>query len=126
MSELPAGRELDALIAEKVMGLSPVEWVGDSLLYGDQDTGGRVPHYSTDIRAALQVLEHMSPAKRVGQAYLPCITLNAPVAEGQWPDDVPLGRWSVEWFDGVQTLSCEDAETAPLAICRAALKAVGI
>lgn len=62
---MKAGRELDALIAEKVMGLQiSKEWVDDEheefdyLLLDDEDNyrwTNPVPFYSTDIAAAWEV-----------------------------------------------------------------------
>lgn len=59
---MPAGREMDALIAEKVMGFY-------FNTYGKSFTGKKYPgwhnlnqllHYSTDIAAALEVMEKMA------------------------------------------------------------------
>ena len=61
---MKAGRELDALIAEKVLGLSGVR-DGKSWLYGDNWTHNKegvlclVPHYSTQIADAWLVVEKM-------------------------------------------------------------------
>lgn len=61
---LSAGRELDALIAEKVMGLELVQdmqveelryWVPGSR----KKEHKALPHYSTDMSAAWTVVEHM-------------------------------------------------------------------
>jgi hypothetical protein len=117
---MPAGREMDALIAERVMGW---KWMGidhETLAmlldptarrhpawreYPDRphssDWDAYVPHYSTDIAAAWEVVEAMQSESR--------------------PD--------AEWIhfaaaiDGVNLLT-ETAGDAALAICRAALKAV--
>ena len=117
-TEMEAGRELDALVAEKVMG-----WTRD-------DRGAWVPPgcrplrngyyterpgcYSTDIAAAWRVVEAM----RVAGWY-------TKVEDGHDgpPSENPRG-WhcrvsrAYDWFEGW-------ADTAPLAICRAALAAVG-
>lgn len=110
---MEAGRELDALVAEKVMGLTPVEWSGWegdlSLVYGDQETGGIVPRYSTDIGAAWEVVEKLKQDRTVHL----------------W--SVPSG-YMVQ-MTGVNAKMLEvigQADTAPLAICRAALSSVGV
>lgn len=129
MSRLEAGRELDALVAEKVMGWRVVLRESDrpGVVYFDNGDGGGhlAPAYSTDIRAAWDVLEKMSGANNPTGPHIDSVILNTPHGPGQFPDDVPLGKWSIEWFDGVETLMGTDADTAPLAICLAALKAVG-
>ena len=71
---MKAGRELDALIAEKVLGLSGVR-DGKSWLYGDNWTHNKegvlclVPHYSTQIADAWLVVEKM-----LENGYMPTIT----------------------------------------------------
>ena len=52
---MKAGRKLDALIAEKVMGFSShySNWKGKYVV------DGKVPHYSTQIADAKQVLDKM-------------------------------------------------------------------
>ena len=120
MTELPAGRELDALIAEKVMGRvvthpeqsSPgylLEWSGDAYEVGGART---LPSYSTDIADAWEVV--------------------AKLETGRPHRQVRLSGYNVdEWFCDVALFLGEDRGTvwgegnsAPLAICRAALKAV--
>jgi len=117
---MPAGRDLDALIAENVMGWKD-RGIGYSfedningyecVLYIDKD---KLPHYSTDIAAAWQVIEWLE--KNTTEKY------NSPSLFS-----VPHG-WSMvlyekrdnhapAWLDAF-------APTAPLAICRAALLAV--
>jgi len=85
------GRELDALIAEKVMGWS---WgiIGDL-----------IPAYSTDISAAWEVVEEMGD----------CLHLRQHGEQGEWE----------AWFCGYPN-SKAHGETAPEAICKAALLAV--
>jgi len=146
--EMPAGREMDALVAEKVMG-----WLAWSerrpeyihvvfqrpgerepfmkfrnpeaeraryapMAFGDIDPMNHVvcdiPRYSTEIAAAWEVVERLRADKVMGGASIAAV--NA-------PDDATPGEWCVEWFDGNRTLDCATGDTAPLAICRAALKA---
>jgi hypothetical protein len=62
-----SGRELDAAIAERVMGFEEVESYGQVVRYHnkerDLEYGGRwssvVPNYSTEMDAAMQVVEKM-------------------------------------------------------------------
>lgn len=130
---LEAGRELDALVAEKVMGWERVEGVDINRREGvpeeklDADRWhcrrawfvgnerkaceecGTLPTYSTDIAAAWEAVEKVLPDFLVDLTY--------------WHIDSPhvtLYRRndSSENYSGI-------APTAPLAICLAALKAVG-
>jgi len=128
-ANMPAGREMDALIAEKVMGFrrekTPPDYNGE---YGGEDIlvpisidhenfiyppKGKialtyfVPNYSTDIATAWSVAEKMH-------------SLSVYRENNQW--------WS--WFfDGYNDdkiiYGKASADTAPEAICRAALMAVG-
>ena len=95
---MKAGRELDALIAEKVMGwrLQAEPYTCWNLPDGDQRI--YTPNFSTDIAAAWRVVEKMrSPDFRLNR-------------EGDW----------VCCFGGTVAF-CGDGDTAALAICRAAL-----
>lgn len=113
------GRELDALVAEKVMGLR-VEW-GQDTPCPDCDEVGRYcggrawcspcrawyysayKDYSTDIAAAWEVVERL-------------------VAGGERHFVVEkAGAWLVRFREG----DWLPGETAPHAICLAALRAVG-
>lgn len=123
---MEAGRELDALIAERVMGLNPVknsnpynmiftrrrDWVDmDDYYYEGEDDGyhfvDEVPHYSTDIAAAWKVVEHM---KADGwQCHM-----------RGW---VNSNDWQCGFVHPGGQMSWNTADTAPLAICCAALRA---
>lgn len=102
---LPAGRELDALVAAKVMGWQP----NPGWLTAER----HIPSYSTDIAVAWQIAEAMRLAA---------------IPEEEWAS----GGWRAAqepfnapgWYER-DVNDWEWAETAPLAICRAALKAVG-
>jgi ABA sandwich protein len=126
MADLPAGRELDALIADKVMKLilcpnwEPINLGSAGGLHLQKMCTHKdkscvpwrdgfeefSPRYSTDIASAWEVVEKLRP--KVLQLF-------------EYPQrweagfGLPLAGWT----------SMEPAETAPLAICRAALKAVG-
>ena len=107
-------RELDALIAEKVFGWthcapnSPYDGEVTGVFFGTgrPHGGGTIPlpHYSTDISAAWEVVEKVG---LLNEYLLGC-----------WDD----GIWVVSDVDGNWYA---DAVTAPLAICLAALKAKG-
>ena len=109
IDEHPASRCLDYWIAEQVLDLSCLH---------DPPTGILLPvdiqvkPYSSDIAAAWEVAEKMAE---------------------QWPDfsvgsgwiKGNDGNWSVSWgFDGHGWEWTEPCESAPLAICKAALLAV--
>lgn len=131
---MPAGRETDALIAEKVMGLKPEPssehegWYGDLIPIGDHefiDPQGwvyfdkkyglqPVPDYSTNIAAAWKAVEKLNLSYRIGidKAH----------------DNV---FWC--WFDlddpedyAMEKNYYATGNTVPLAVCRAALLAVNV
>lgn len=143
--ELPAGRELDALVAEKVMGwrwyvftiaasgenvraifppddTAPVRFGYLPWKRGDHDwriaNGGYPPAFSTDIAAAWEVVAEME--KR-----------------GQWCQVERCRRvgWCVTFaadpgahcspaYEDEGIIDC--ASTVPLSICRAALKVLSV
>lgn len=144
---MEAGRELDALVAEKVMGWTAVfRLAGGNIPYGFPDDDYNrdvdehrkhgtcgfptdyhrepIPEYSTDISAAWEVVEHFRQrqwtVKLVGH---------------EWYDG---GRWECTLLDALDTERSRaldtqrhnadkqgwDEPSAPLAICRAALKAI--
>ena len=113
-----AGRALDALIAEKVMGQT-IEWIGGdpfltNLIY--EGRGGsystNAPRYSTDIAAAWEVVEKLGDMS-VHHFYDPTLE--------EW-------FYHVAWRspDGIEHHCSAEANTAPYAICLAALKAVRV
>ncbi|MBY0205283.1 BC1872 family protein [Paenibacillus cucumis (ex Kampfer et al. 2016)] len=100
--ELKKGRELDSHVALIVMGVKEVTIVGKYHFIDSLDTP--LPNYSTDISAAWDVLNKM-------------IYFGMEVNVGfyeKW--DCALDYRGTNW--------CEQAETAPEAICKAALLAV--
>lgn len=147
MSEIPAGRELDALIAEKVMGQSLASFCdyfkgqrcdgkrltrcnacgaqGHGNCYGPGRGGAlqvdcenvcSAPSFSTDIAAAWLVVGKLRESGRV-------LTLSVDECGfpgGEWRCFM---QWDVESGDN-EGHCWADGQTAPLAICRAALKAV--
>jgi hypothetical protein len=112
---MPAGYEMNKLIAEHIFGMRIEEnhglaggfyWVGNGVQFGDMRVQN-VPDYSTDIEAAWKVVEKMVRFS---------ITIES------FPKGV-LCRF----FGAGQTTAGDAvgwADTAPLAICRAALLAV--
>ena len=112
IDEMPAGREMDALVAERVMGATIIERnTGSNLIFYDyrarkDDKAFTAQKYSTDIAAAWQVVEKVVPGRGISiEAF-----------------KKPPLVWHVEFYMGVGW-SAND-ESLPLAICRAALKAV--
>ena len=99
------GRELDALVAEKVMGFTPA--VGPSGTRYGFVGGSHLPAYSTDIAAAWRLMDHFK-----GDEQHPMVRY-----DGKRPEGKP--RWTA-----VVRTCRGDADTAPHAICLAALKAV--
>jgi hypothetical protein len=103
-------RELDLDVAEKVMGfdrltarVDPMNRAGEPQYHMGYPHGHDfAPFYSTDIAAAMQVVEKME--RRVEIVYVPNTAL----------------PWMVWLRDSERTF----AETLPEAICRAALAAV--
>ena len=131
--DLPAGRELDALVAEKVMGWRITAW-NDGEPWGNREVfppfepingipadcdcishseAGEPPHYSTDIAAAWEVVE-----KLWDEDFHVQFQLVHQVTAGKWRVEFPTRK--VPHHNYVFA----HADTASLAICRAALKAV--
>lgn len=125
MSELKAGRELDALIAEKVMGwkrgpkrqyIEGENWLlpdGASPHYREGAVGGLkaiIPSFSTDIAAAFEVFEKL--AEQFADVGVHALS------RGFWEAEI-YDESKAEWIRA-------SARTAPLAICLAALKAVEV
>lgn len=111
---MPAGREMDALIARNIIGLEESHEPGWWWINGMME---ECPDYSTDIAAAWEVVEFL---------------LNSGYAPNLVNDD--NGKWYLS-FNGTQDLDTVTfvtaftdvpelwCESAPLAICRAALLA---
>lgn len=113
-----SGRELDAAVAEHVMG-----WKRGDPKYGDMPWyppgigrylgGGRLnlPKFSTDIAAAWEVVERLAEFE-INDIEVTVEIRN--VAEG----------WACWIHSGCEEIAEAREETAPLAICRAALLAM--
>lgn len=115
---LNAGRELDAAVAERVMGWTRTHEThrlhGRTYLRGAAPATGRlqaVPAYSTDIAAAWLVVEKLRE-----HGWFPSVQAQEECGQlgGRWLCEVDP-RFS--FIDG-------DGSTAPLAVCRAALAAM--
>lgn len=129
------GPDLDRLIAEKLFGWAWYEFKGDKYLVPpgfegpgwNDDNGNRpgfltrlkrfpklTPNYSTDISAAWKVVDKV----RNKSIAFSIVTL--------W--DQPTGKYlwlaKFEWW-GTERFEFSAQDTAPHAICLAALKAVG-
>jgi hypothetical protein len=130
---MPAGREMDALIAEKIMGYTLSELslpAYPKYKLFDIESGEfsgyvkEVPHYSTDIADAWEVVKRMPIPFKL---------------EKCWEKAYQIGPegWSACWCTDADCEGCNEnsrctngddawAETAPLAICRYALKVAGV
>ena len=133
IDEMPAGREMDALVAEKVMGYTLSELslpAYPKYKLFDIESGEfsgyvkEVPHYSTDIADAWEVVKRMPIPFKL---------------EKCWEKAYQIGPegWSACWCTDADCEGCNEnsrctngddvwAETAPLAICRYALKVAGV
>lgn len=119
MTDLSPGRELDAAVASRVMGWHDVKFQPIANAFGEKvldEYAGHppndllknsiIPKYSTDIRFAFDVLEKLK-----SMAMFAALVS----AKGQpWVCKVNKDTAFVE----------ERADAAPLAICKAALKAM--
>jgi hypothetical protein len=110
MNEL-SGIELRAAVAERVMGWKRSERFSD-MWTQNGSTYMRLPHYESDIAAAMEVAEAM---RARGYSFL----LNI-------PDPAEPRTWWAEFADttSIYDDGLEYQDTAPLAICRAALAAL--
>jgi hypothetical protein len=125
-----AGRELDAEIARRIMGVEAHQAKtgdmiftihrdfiddGDYWYYREGWGYDEVPHYSTDIAAAWQVVERVRTFNKGDEIGL----------------EVSVIALSDHYDCHIETnssayLVVEEADTAPLAICLAALHVVGV
>jgi hypothetical protein len=109
MDDLQAGRELDALVAEKVMGIKCGVCLQDGQLEPITMDWREIPHYFTDIAAAWEVhLEACSWLFSKRRQYLRALQEQARTENGElvaWPDVLVVLR-----------------DRMPEAICLAALE----
>jgi hypothetical protein len=141
--QVPAGRELDALVAEKVMGWSRKTGVdGWDDMWPPGENGnierrvtapgfGGLPHYSTDVAAAWKVVEKLHQSRFI---------VRLSISNGQygWSQRWEIAIWrSVHRDSGLVVENCRkipheerrevsfkaEADSVLLAICHVALKA---
>ena len=111
-----AGRALDAIIAEKVMGLTEKDWPWDYRTDGMASRSGQMPPpYSTSIAAAWEVVEKFQVA---GNKVWVHLSRHAGI-------HVHIALYLNNNASFAHHDVAAEADTAPLAICLAALKAVG-
>ena len=103
MTDLPAGRELDALIERQVFGIASSHPVGIS---PDGSFAYLLPPYSTDLNAAWEV------ALKLGAGF--SISLVDDVEDSEEP-------WNASLYEGVVQKHQAWGATAPLAICHLAV-----
>lgn len=104
-------REIDIQIAEKIMGSTLTEISGQLLENGPsvkRPSGGGIllRRYSTDIAAAFEIVEKLAST-------LDRKTFRLAFRYGRWYAE--FGVWDMEFVE---------ADTAPMAVCLAALKTV--
>ena len=124
---MKAGRELDALVAEKVMGWTwdgKTAWspTGSRLWMVRKDPYWWLPYYSTDIAAAWEVVEKLVLLENCQ------LTRNT---KGEWAGENGLYAVTRLCHDPIGSIgelkrvSLGEGETMPHAIALAALKTVG-
>ena len=133
---LHAGRELDALVAERVMGYTTSKMDGlpetDRYILWERvplsDVGGidrPLSHYSTSIADAWEVLEKIKAISLEAFTGLDFPDECFVVAWDRSSKNWVAGFHSIEGYEAGWVSDCRSvADTAPLAICRAAIKAV--
>lgn len=123
------GRPLDALVAEKVMGLqdftASLLWKGELLVRRSKDDAYMpLPCYSTDISAAWMVVEKM---KEIKPGWAETIDEDRTRLVLSW--EIKEKKWEAGWAAADEIYLREWGalgETAPHAICLVALKACGV
>jgi hypothetical protein len=125
---MEAGRELDVEIHKALwprhniqtfenLDLALWHYCDGSHEKGSSCQWQQIPLYSTDIAAAWQVVEKMQSVTPGGDIHIECL-------DGEWEVSTCHGAFTPLGADGWRDFSA--ADTAPLAICRAALKAVSV
>ncbi len=123
--ELEAGRELDELIALKVMGWSEVwfnEGEHDYVGFPPDKIGSKVgtvlPRFSTNIADAWQVAEKL----KIG--VLPWFENNEDVYIAGYEGPGHIAWYELILYGDTSNVTWAIAKTTPLAICRAALRSI--
>lgn len=126
IDSMPAGTEMDALVAERVMGCKPEPWLDSHgyksyrctclLSYPHNSQTGPMADldlksYSNDIAAAWEVVEKIS------------LLHNWDLFPNEWKSNYSLHTLCFVIYDGTTSYTGKGS-TAALSICRAALKAV--
>lgn len=118
IEQTPIGRELDALVAEYVLGWRRLPRVGAWVEPHGGFTKHGVPAYSTDIASAWLVVEHLQ-SNKLYTAFQNVVYFDKGI-------DIDRVGWNAE--AGGLKMGSPHAEatapTAPEAICRAALLSV--
>lgn len=124
--EMPAGREMDALVAKKIFGKVRCQArchkrgvrgsMDGTYCYAQPDSpaqGANIPHYSTDISAAWEVVEKIRSSSGLS------VIVEASVHPNEYICAIGAHHRG-QWIESFRSAEAE----APLVICRAALKAV--
>lgn len=125
---MKAGRELDKLIAEKVMGLNVIKTEynkGKHIVYsigepeywdfaGDMQLSNPLPNYSEDLNAAMEVFQKLRDSHKWC-----CLEIRS---DYNYVWDVWLTKGSSE--EHKPSILVKAQESLPLAICLAALESV--
>jgi hypothetical protein len=149
--EVKAGPKLDALVAEKVMGwVDATDWGTPDWQGGDAYPSEFFPSEFFKVAHAIEgdslkidyVLCHHNlwrPSTSIADAWEVVEKLAADRVRPRNSEGQPANRfaieihpfggtwwagWTIEWSGGSDVLTGATADTAPLAICLAALKAV--
>ena len=123
MSEMKAGRELDAMIADKVMGWTEQPYSRPPSHWQDEEgyTILTLPNFSTDIAAAWQVVERMRRFSDLRSFAVVVQDNSEHGAEPEWL--ARFDRYEVA-TDEMVTAEWWSSKSAAKVICIAALKAV--
>ena len=124
MSKMKAGKEVDTLVAEKLMGWHsahneayPLQWTTPTGLVTWEHTSYGAFKPSSDIATAWELLEKMR--LKYGHVVVAWHPFDA-IPDGEGGDYAVYSHWSCY----IEEVGEATADTAPLAICLAALKSV--
>lgn len=117
---MQASRELDALVAEKVMGWTPrgPHPIFASRVFATGHSDTFAPYFSSDVLAAWQVVQKM---RELGW----WMRLQSPFESDDSTWNAGFTAHSCTGWNGRPDHSGQ-GDTAPLAICLASLKALGV
>jgi len=125
--ELPAGSELDRVVAECVFGLKVYDY--SKVIFNKTvrltSEGRHLKEYSTDIAAAWQIVEKICIDPPEGCWTGPQMQINYRIEGPQEVNVVFDYLDSLDDYNGKESYVDASANTVPLAICRAALKVLG-